>query len=105
MHCLYCTESCVLWVAYCIIVKQRYIDLDLAVHGMATGGGWLSVTVHFQAPSRTVLHLPKNIKVADAIVEAAKAFKVKPEELTFMYNGAELNDDQLVGVSVHIAGV
>lgn len=61
------------------------------------GGGLLTVTVNYQG-NRTVLHLAKNIKIGQAIVKAAEAFKVKPEGLTFLYHGTEITDDMLVGV-------
>ena len=66
---------------------------------MASGGGnsLVTVTINYEA-SRTVLHLPKNIKIGHAIVKAAEAFKVKPEGLTFLYHGNEITDDMLVGV-------
>ena len=57
----------------------------------------LQVTVNFEG-SRTVLHLPKNMKVGLAIQKAAEAFKQDPRGLTFLYHGNEITDDMTVGV-------
>ena len=72
---------------------------------MASGGGAASmgtalvqVSINFQG-QRTVLHLAKNMKVGQAIQKAAEAFKVAPQGLTFLYHGATITDDMLVGVS------
>ena len=58
----------------------------------------LTFTVNFQG-SRTVLHLPKDLKVGTAIQKAAEAFKTAPQGLTFLYHGLEITDDMTVGVS------
>ena len=58
----------------------------------------LQVTVNFDG-SRTVLHLPFNMKVGRAIEKAAEHFNVKPGGLTFLYRGLEVTDDMTVGVS------
>ena len=59
----------------------------------------LTFTVNFQG-SRTVLHLPKDLKVGKAIQKAAEAFKTDPQGLTFLYHGLEITDDMTVGVSI-----
>lgn len=58
----------------------------------------MTFTVNFQG-SRTVLHLPKDLKVGKAIQKAAEAFKTDPQGLTFLYHGLEITDDMTVGVS------
>ena len=75
---------------------------------MASGGGAASmgtalvqVSINFQS-QRTVLHLAKNMKVGQAIQKAAEAFDVPPEGLTFLYHGATITDDMLVGVSCSV---
>ena len=60
--------------------------------------GLLQVTVSFEG-SRTVLHLPKNMKIGMAIRKAAEQFKQDPRGLTFLYHGLEITDDMEVGVS------
>lgn len=62
--------------------------------------GIVTVSINYQG-SRTVLYLPKNIKVGQAIQKAAEAFKIEPNGLTFLYHGNEITDDMLVGVSFH----
>ena len=66
---------------------------------MAEGGydKLLQVTVNFEG-SRTVLHLPKDMKVGRAIQKAAENFKVDPKGLTFLYHGNEITDDMTVKV-------
>ena len=61
----------------------------------------LQVTVNFEG-SRTVLHLPKSMKVGLAIQKAAEQFKQDPRGLTFLYHGNEITDDMTVGVSLII---
>lgn len=63
----------------------------------------LTFTVNFQG-SRTVLHLPKTMKVGRAIQKAAEQFKADPSGLTFLYHGWEITDDMTVGVSVLLSG-
>lgn len=58
----------------------------------------LQVTVSFEG-KRTVLHLPKSMKIGLAIQKAAEAFKQDPRGLTFLYRGLEITDDMEVGVS------
>ena len=65
---------------------------------MATGGDTLmAVTVNFEG-NKTVLHLPKNLKVGRAVQKAAEAFKQDPRILCFVYRGLEVMDDLTVGV-------
>lgn len=59
----------------------------------------LQVTVSFEG-GRTVLHLPKNMKIGLAIQKAAENFKQDPRGLTFLYHGLEITDDMEVGVSL-----
>lgn len=59
----------------------------------------LTFTVNFQG-TRTVLHLPKTLKVGKAIEKAAEQFNVPPQGLTFLYHGFEITDDMTVGVSL-----
>ena len=63
----------------------------------------LTFTVNFQG-SRTVLHLPKDLKVGRAIQKAAEQFKTDPRGLTFLYHGLEITDDMTVGVSTRMHG-
>lgn len=72
---------------------------------MATGDDnqLMTVTVNFEG-SKTVLHLPKDLKVGLAIQKAAEAFKQDPGGLTFLYHGLEITDDMTVGVSRDIMG-
>lgn len=56
----------------------------------------LTFTVNFQG-SRTVLHLPMDLKVGKAIQKAAEQFKTDPQGLTFLYHGLEITDDMTVG--------
>ncbi len=65
---------------------------------MAEGSNLLQVTVNFEG-NRTVLHLPKDLKVGKAIQKAADHFKQDPSGLTFLYHGLEITDDMTVGVS------
>ena len=68
---------------------------------MASGGGGdtlMTVTVNFGG-TKTVLHLPKNLKVGRAVQKAAEAFKQDPGGLSFLYHGLEITDDMTVGVS------
>lgn len=58
----------------------------------------LQVTVSFEG-KRTVLHLPKDMKIGLAIQKAAESFKQDPRGLTFLYHGLEITDDMTVGVS------
>ena len=57
----------------------------------------VQVTVNFEG-NRTVLHLPKNMKIGLAIQKAAEQFKQDPRGLTFLYHGLEITDDMTVGV-------
>lgn len=59
----------------------------------------LQVTVCFEG-NRTVLHLPKSMKIGKAIQKAAEQFKQDPRGLTFLYRGLEITDDMEVGVSL-----
>ena len=59
----------------------------------------LQVTVNFEG-KRTVLHLPKDMKIGLAIQKAAEHFKQDPRGLTFLYHGLEITDDMTVGVSI-----
>jgi len=61
-------------------------------------GDSLQVTINFDG-SRTVLHLPWNMKVGRAIEKAAEHFRVEPGGLTFLYRGLEVTDDMTVEVS------
>lgn len=61
----------------------------------------LTFTVNYQG-SRTVLHLPKSLKVGKAIEKAAEQFNVPPQGLTFLYHGLEITDDMTVGVSLSL---
>ena len=63
----------------------------------------LTFTVNFQG-SRTVLHLPKDLKVGKAIQKAAEQFKTDPRGLTFLYHGLEITDDRTIGVSTRMHG-
>ncbi len=87
--------------------------MEEAREGPAVGGlvvamaekqdsGLLQVTVNFEG-SRTVLHLPRNMKVGLAIQKAAEQFKQDPRGLTFLYHGNEITDDMTVGVSVVVS--
>lgn len=67
--------------------------------GGAGGAKLLQVTVCFQG-SRTVLHLPKDMKIGRAIQKAAEQFKQDPGGLTFLYHGNEITDDMTVDVSM-----
>ena len=61
----------------------------------------LTLTINFQG-NRTVLHLPKDLKVGKAIQKALEQFKIDPNtasEYTFLYHGLEITDDMTVGVS------
>lgn len=57
----------------------------------------VQVTVNFEG-NRTVLHLPKGMKIGLAIQKAAEQFKEDPGGLTFLYHGLEITDDMTVGV-------
>ena len=57
----------------------------------------VQVTVNFEG-NRSVLHLPKNMKIGLAIQKAAEQFKQDPRGLTFLYHGLEITDDMTVGV-------
>ena len=59
----------------------------------------VQVTINFEG-NRTVLHLPKNLKISRAIQKAADQFKQDPRGLTFLYHGLEITDDMTVGVSL-----
>jgi hypothetical protein len=59
----------------------------------------LQVTVNFEG-KRTVLHLPKDLKIGHAIMKAADHFKQDPRGLTFLYHGLEITDDMMVGVGL-----
>ena len=58
----------------------------------------LTFTVNFQG-SRTVLRVPKDLKVGKAIQKAAEQFKTDPCGLFFLYHGLEITDDMIIGVS------
>ena len=59
--------------------------------------GLVQVTVNFEG-NRTVLHLPKDMKIGLAIQKAAEQFNQDPRGLTFLYHGLEITDDMTVGV-------
>ena len=65
---------------------------------MAERDTLLQVTVNFEG-NRTVLHLPRNMKIGLAIQKAAEQFGIAPGGLTFLYHGNEITDDMTVGVS------
>ena len=65
----------------------------------SSGTSLMQVTVNFEG-ARTVLHLPRDMKVGRAIQKAADHFKQDPSGLTFLYHGNVITDDMTVGVIV-----
>ena len=68
---------------------------------MAEPANIFTFTVNYEG-NRTVLHVPKDLKIGEAVQKAADNFKIIPQqrhELTFLYHGLYVTHDMTVGVS------
>lgn len=59
----------------------------------------IEVSVNFEG-NRTILHLPKDIKIGLAVYKAAQQFQQDPRGLTFLYHGIEISHNETVGVRI-----